>query len=260
MKTVILCGGKGTRMKEETEFKPKPMVLIGGRPILWHIMKIYAHFGYNEFILTLGYKGDMIRDYFLKHRFLTNDFTLDTSNSETEFHGDNSDYFKITFAETGIDSSTADRLLLVKKYINEDDFMLTYGDGIADIDIQKLVAFHKKKNSIGTITGVQQGRSKFGITRVDSKNKRVIKFEQKPFFNDFISAGFMVFKRDFFKYLKRGEIMERGLMRVAKAQQLHLYHNRGFWKAMDTYNEMEELNEAWNNDRPWAVWERSGKY
>ena len=169
MKTIILCGGLGTRLKEETEFKPKAMVLVGGKPILWHIMKIYSHYNCNEFIFALGYKGAMIRDYFLNQKTSLNDFTLDTSSSGMQFHNNTCDDFKITFAETGLESDTGERILRVKKYITEDEFMITYGDGVSDIDINQLIAFHKKQGTIGTITGVHP-YSKYGLVEIDKES------------------------------------------------------------------------------------------
>ncbi|MBA4320071.1 MAG: glucose-1-phosphate cytidylyltransferase [Flavobacterium sp.] len=254
MKTIILCGGIGTRMREETEFKPKPMVLIGGRPMVWHIMKIYTHYGYNEFILALGYKGDMIKDYFLNQRALLNDFTLDMTTNKTEFHNNQCDEFKITFAETGLESQTGERILRVKKYITEDEFMVTYGDGVSDIDISKLIDFHREQKTIGTITGVHP-YSKYGLIKIDEKNNLVINFEQKPLMYDYVSGGFMIFNRKAFDYFDNGP-MENGLIKLAKESQLSIYKHEGFWKCMDTYREMEELNKLWEESRPWVVWEK----
>lgn len=254
IKTIILCGGIGTRMKEETEFKPKPLVLIGGKPILWHIMKIYSHFGYSEFILALGYKGDMIKDYFLNQRAFLNDFTLDTARNKINFHNNQCDDFRITFAETGSESQTGERILRVKKYITEEEFMVTYGDGVADIDIDKLVAFHKKQGTIGTITGAHP-YSKYGLIKIDEKRNLVMNFEQKPLMYDYASVGFMVFNKKAFDYFDEGPI-ENGLIKLTKESQLSVYRHEGFWKGMDTYREMEELNKLWETTRPWAVWEK----
>lgn len=254
MKTIILCGGFGTRMKEETEFKPKPLVLVGGKPILWHIMKIYSHYGYNEFILALGYKSEMIKDYFLNQRAFLNDFTLDVSTNEIQFHNNAADNFKITFVETGLESLTGERILRVKKYITENEFMVTYGDGVSDINLNDLVAFHKKQNKIGTITGVHP-YSKYGLVKTDKKNNLVKSFDQKPLMYDYVSGGFMIFKKEAFKYFSKGP-MENDFAKLAKKKQLAIYRHDGFWKAMDTYQEMEQLNQLWNNERPWASWEK----
>ena len=171
MKVIILCGGQGTRLKEETEFKPKPMVYVGNKPILWHIMKMYAHYGFNEFILALGYKGDYIKTFFLNQKALTSDFTLQTKNYDVEYHLGNRtevDDFKITFVDTGLETMPGERILKCKKYIpkEDDSFMVTYGDGVSDIDINKLLQFHKKQKTIGTLTGIHP-RSKFGIVVVN---------------------------------------------------------------------------------------------
>jgi glucose-1-phosphate cytidylyltransferase len=254
MKTIILCGGFGTRMKEETEFKPKPMVLIGGKPILWHIMKIYTYYGYKEFILALGYKGEMIKDYFLNQRTFLNDFTLDVFKNKIDFYDNQCDDFKITFAETCLESETGERILKVKKYITEDEFMVTYGDGVAKIDINKLVDFHRKQGTVGTITGAHP-YSKYGLLKIDEERNLVINFEQKPLMYDYTSVGFMIFNRKVFDYFDTGP-MENGLVKLAKDGQLSVYKHEGFWKGMDTYREMGELNKLWMTEKPWAVWEK----
>jgi len=253
--TIILCGGIGTRMKEETEFKPKPMVLIGGKPILWHIMKIYSHYGYNEFILALGYKGDMIKDYFLDQRAFSNDFTLDISKNKINFRNNQLDEFKITFAETGLESETGERILKARKHISGDEFMVTFGDGVSDLEIGKLVDFHREQKTIGTISGVHP-YSKYGLVKIDEKNNLVIDFKQKPLLYDYVSGGFMIFNKKAFDYFDEGP-MENGLIKLVKEGQLSIYKHEGFWKPMDTYREMEELNELWQKDKPWAVWDKN---
>jgi glucose-1-phosphate cytidylyltransferase len=258
MKVIILCGGTGTRLKEETEFKPKPMVYVGDKPILWHIMKIYAQAGFNEFILALGYKADFIKYFFLNQKALTSDFHLDTNTYETEFYLDSRsdiDNFKITFVDTGVDSQPGERILKCQKYIPEGDneFMVTYGDGVSDIDIQKLYDFHKKQNTIGTITGVHPS-SKYGLVRLDENNK-VTQFQEKPVLSDWINGGFMVFKKDFFKYLKDGETEHPALQRLVKEDQLSLFTYEHFWYCMDTYKEVETLNQLWKSgNAPWKIW------
>ncbi|MBI4114837.1 MAG: NTP transferase domain-containing protein [Candidatus Niyogibacteria bacterium] len=254
MKTIILCGGYGTRMKEETEFKPKPLVEVGGKPILWHIMKIYAHYGFNEFVLALGYKGEMIKDYFMRLKPRVDDFTLDTSKNEIFFHSGTNEDFKVTFAETGLDSLTGERILRVKKYIPENQFMLTYGDGVADIHIGELVRFHTAQRTIGTITGVHP-YSKYGLVKVDHEKNRVIAFEQKPLMFDYVSGGFIALERAAFDYFDDGP-MEEGLKKLAGKNELAVYKHEGFWKAMDTSREVEELNDLWHHERPWAVWKQ----
>jgi glucose-1-phosphate cytidylyltransferase len=252
--TIILCGGVGSRMKEETEFKPKPMVLVGGKPIVWHIMKAYAHYGYNNFILALGYKGDMIKDYFLNQEAFLNDLTIDTSTNKIQFHDNKGDDFKITFVNTGLDSLTGERILRVKKYVPQDEFMVTYGDGVSDINIDELVQFHRKQGTIGTITGVHP-HSKYGLVKIDMESKLVEKFDQKPIMYDYVNGGFMVLNRKAFDYFDEST-MENGLIKMAGEKQLSAYRYEGFWKPMDTYREVEEMNKLWEESRPWAVWEK----
>ncbi len=256
MKTIILCGGYGTRMKEETEFKPKPLVLVGAKPILWHIMKIYAYYGFNDFVLALGYKGDMIKNYFLNQRVFINDFTFNTATQDIIYHKkDADDAFQITFVQTGLEALTGERILRVARYITEEEFMITYADGVANIDIKKLIAFHKKQGTIATITGFHP-YSKYGLVKIDDKKNLVLHFEQKPLMYDYVSGGFMVLNKKAFNYFDDGP-MENGLIKLAKKHELSIFKHDGFWKAMDTYKEMEELNDLWKSKRPWAVWESS---
>ncbi len=256
MKTIILCGGRGSRMKEETEFRPKPLVTVGDKPILWHIMKIYAHHGFNDFILALGYKGHMIKEYFLNRRIIAGDFSLNTKTDEKTFHDEPPEDFKITFAETGLDSNTSDRVLLSKKYLGDDDFMVTFGDGVSDIDLKALVDFHKKQGTVGTVTGVHL-KSKYGVMKFDPEKKKVTRFDQKPLMSDHVAGGFMIFKKKALDYFRPGEILEIGLGRMVEEGQLSLYQHEGFWRAMDTYQEVEELNDLWRKNQPWAIWKKS---
>ncbi len=259
MKTIILCGGIGYRLKEETEFKPKPMVLVGGKPILWHIMKIYAHYGFNEFVIALGYKGDYIKDYFLNQKYFLHDFTLHTKTGHTRIHRektnrDHVDDFIITFVDTGQETLPGERILLCKSYIPAEDkhFMVTYGDGLGDVDIDQLVAYHQKRKTIGTITGVHP-RSKFGIIK-ENRSNVVFEFTEKPALADWINGGFMVFKKKFFDYLGEGEAEHEALRRLSKIGQLSLYAHNGFWDCMDTYKDVEHLNRLWQDDPKWRVW------
>ncbi len=258
MKVIILCGGTGTRLKEETEFKPKPMVHIGNQPVLWHIMKIYAHYGYNDFVLALGYKAEYVKDYFLNQKAFTSDFTLDTATHKRKFYLQNRkeiDNFKITFVNTGADTQPGERILRCMNYIPKKDknFMVTYGDGVSDINIKKLVAFHKKQKTIGTITGVHP-RSKFGMVKTDDTD-RVASFIEKPILRDWVNGGFMVFNRKFFKHIKEGETEHPGLKRLAAEKELSLFRHDGFWFAMDTYKEVEDLNTIWKTGKaPWKIW------
>ncbi|KKU88890.1 MAG: Glucose-1-phosphate cytidylyltransferase [Candidatus Gottesmanbacteria bacterium GW2011_GWA2_47_9] len=258
MKTIILCGGIGYRLKEETEFKPKPMVNVGNKPILWHIMKTYAHFGFNEFIIALGYKGDYIKDYFLNQKYFTNDFTLHTKTGRTMLHKDSNsrviDNFVITFVDTGQETLPGERILRCKDYIPAKDkhFMVTYGDGVGNVNIPKLIRFHKKQKTIGAITGVHP-RSKYGVARIND-GKFIFRFEEKPVLADWTNGGFMVFHRSFFSYLKPGETEHPALERLSKIKQLSLYIHDGFWHSMDTYSDVESLNRFWQEDPKWKVW------
>lgn len=258
MKTVILCGGIGYRLKEETEFKPKPMVLIGNKPILWHIMKIYSHYGFNEFIVALGYKGDYIKDYFLNQKYFQHDFTLATKSGYTKVHKDKTngkmiDDFKITFVDTGQDTLPGERILRMKEYIPKgEDFMVTYGDGVANIDIKKLVAFHKKQKTIGTITGVYP-KSKYGMVRQNVRHV-VTDFVEKPVLQDWVNAGFMVFSKKVFNYLRPAEFEHAALKRLIREKQLSLFVHKGYWQSMDTYADLERLNREWKENPQWKVW------
>lgn len=258
MKTIILCGGKGTRLKDETEYKPKPMVYIGGKPIIWHIMKIYASYGFNEFILALGYKADYIKDFFLNQKAFTSDFTLDTGSHKTKFYLDRRtevDHFKITFVDTGLDTLPGERILLCQSYLPERDkyFMVTYGDGVSDVNIAELVRFHRKQKTIGTVTGIHP-RFKFGVVKV-GKNNLVSEFKEKPIMEDWANGGYMIFDKRFFKYQKVNELEHAALIRLAKQSQLSLFKHEGFWIAVDTNKELDELNRIWNSGKaPWKVW------
>ncbi len=253
MKTVILCGGKGTRLKEETEFKPKPMVMVGAKPILWHIMKLYAHFGHRDFVLALGYKGQAIKEFFLNERAYSSDFTLVTMSGQVEFHQSRADDFRVTFADTGLDSLTGERLLRLRPHLGDEEFMLTYGDGVADVDIDALLRFHRAQGTLATITGVHP-HSKYGLVRSDERGI-VEEFNQKPTLREYVNGGFMVLSPGAWDYVDNGMI-EDALIRMADRRQLSVYRHGGFWKAMDTYQEMEELNRLWATDRPWAIWEK----
>lgn len=228
MKTIILCGGIGTRMKEETEFKPKPLIKIGEEPILLHIMKIYAHFGFKEFILPLGYKGEMIKEYFEK----------------------NPHDFKIHPVDTGLESLTGERVLRIGHLLSEDNFMVTYGDGVSDINISNLIDFHKRQNTLGTISGVHP-YAKYGLIQKDSINL-VTGFFQKPQLEEYVSGGFMIFKKEILNFLNNGNI-EDCFPELIRNRQLSVYEHDGFWKSMDTYKEMEEMNELWRTTRPWDL-------
>lgn len=258
MKVVILCGGIGYRLKEETEFKPKPMVFIGNKPVLWHIMKIYSHYGYNEFIIALGYKGDYIKNYFLNQRYLSDNFTLNTKTGSVKLHRNSDstkDDFRVTLVDTGQDTLPGERILRVKDYIPEEDtdFMVTYGDGVSDVNIHELVKYHKKQGLIGTVTGVHP-RSKYGLLKID-KNSVVEEFTEKPVLDEWVNGGFMIFKKKFFSHILPGEFEHEGIKRLINKKQLSVYIHNGFWHSMDTYPDVDNLNRLWNEDPKWKVWE-----
>lgn len=258
MKVIILCGGRGTRLGKETEIRPKSLMEIGGKPILWHIMKIYAQYGFNDFILCLGYKGEMIKDYFLNYAAMSNDFTIslkDTGN--IRFHTNRQEEkWNITFADTGLNAQTGTRIKRVEKYIKEDLFMVTYGDGVCNINIEKLVKFHRSQKTIGTVSGVHPS-SRFGELVI--KENTVTEFsEKRQTKQGFINGGFFVFKKKFFDYLSDRDdcYLEREpLEKLAKDKQLSVYLHKEFWQCMDTQRELDILNKLWESKNPpWKIW------
>lgn len=258
MKVVILCGGKGTRLREETEYRPKPMVQVGNRPILWHIMKIYAYYGFKEFVICLGYKGNMIKEYFLNYEIMNNDLTVNMGNkNQIEVHGEHEEKdWQVTLADTGEESQTGARVKRIEKYIDDDMFMLTYGDGVSQIDIQNLVDFHKSHSKIGTMTGVHPA-SRYG--EINTENGLITVFNEKPQTTEgLINGGFFVFNREFFDYLAADEscILEADpLENLVADRELMLYKNDGFWQSVDTYRELQLVNSIWKQPNPpWKVW------
>lgn len=255
MKVVILCGGKGTRLREETEFKPKPLVEVCGRPILWHIMRGYASAGFNEFVLCLGYKGEMIRQYFEEYATADADYTLDLATGETTILRSRDDGvdWRITFAETGAETQTGARIKLVEPYVDGDHFMCTYGDGVADVDYRALDGFHKQKGRIAVMTGVHPW-SKYGQLIVDD-DCIVEQFIEKPRLHDYINGGFFVFDRRIFDYIRGDVMLERQpFEQLAVERQIALYKHEGFWASMDTYKDMAELNAYSYENAPWRTW------
>ena len=257
MKVVILCGGLGTRLREETEFRPKPLVDVGGHPILWHIMKLYAHHGFRDFVLCLGYRGSMIKEYFLNYEAMNNDFTICLGRESRIEYNDNHEEqdFRITLADTGLESMTGGRLKRAQKYLPDDSFMVTYGDGVSDVDIRKLVEFHKSHGKLATVTTFRPV-SRFGILDINSENQ-VQNFIEKPKSDAWASAGFFVFQRQVFDYLDGDQcILEHEpLERLAAERQLMAYNHDGTFFAMDTYREFQILNDLWKNGQaPWKVW------
>jgi glucose-1-phosphate cytidylyltransferase len=257
MKVVILCGGKGTRLNEETEFKPKPLVSIGGKPILWHIMKSYAHQGHKEFVLLLGYKSEHIKRYFMEHTWRSNNFCYDLkTNTVTHHEAKGIEDWKIHFVETGLESQTALRLKKAQYLLeNDEQFMLTYGDGVSDVNVNELIAFHNQTNSIGTITGFRP-RSKYGV--IDCEGHFVKKFKEKPLLNDLINGGFMIFNKEIFNHLDHRNVMlvDDTLPRLASFDKLTVRNHEGFWHCMDTYKDYKDLNKIWDSGNiPWKIWD-----
>lgn len=253
MKVLIMCGGKGTRLREETAIKPKPMVEIGGRPILWHIMSIYARFGFKDFVLPLGYKGEVIKQYFRNYTLQNTDFTVDLASGAITPHKSEIEDWRVTLCDTGENTLKGARIKRVSHHIDGDRFMVTYGDGVADIDIDKLLAFHEKAGTIGTFTGVRMP-SRFGAVRTDETGK-ILSWEEKPMLNDYINCGFFVFEKKFLDYLSIEEscdLEKEPLQRLAKEGELSMYPHEGQWQCMDTLRDSLYLNDLWNQGR--AFW------
>ncbi len=257
MKVVILCGGMGTRLREETEIRPKPMVEIGGRPILWHIMRTFAHHGYRDFVLCLGYKGEQIKQFFCNYEALTHDVTVDLGTGRLTVHGreDRADW-RVTLADTGLEAKTGARVKRAQPYVDSDLFMLTYGDGLTDLDLGRLEAFHRGHGRMGTVTGVFPP-SRYGELNI--VGDRVLTFREKPdTAAGLISGGYFVFSRRFFDYLRADDdcVLEREpLERLAKDGELMVHTHRGFWQCMDTPRDLEYLKELWAAGAPpWRVW------
>ncbi len=255
---VILAGGFGTRLREQTEFIPKPMVPVGGKPILWHIMKIYAHHGFRRFIICLGYKGDVIKEYFFHYRMRTHDFTINLSREESiVFHNsDAQDEWEITLADTGLRAMTGSRIKKIEKYIKSDLFLLTYGDGVSDLNVGKTVDFHLSHGKMATVTGVRPP-SRFGELVIEGD--RVAEFGEKPQTGEgVINGGFFVLNRAVFDYLSPddGCVFEKEpLERLAKDRELMVFHHAGFWQCMDTLRDVDFLNRLCESgDTPWKAW------
>ncbi len=257
MKVVLLAGGLGTRISEETGIRPKPMVEIGGKPILWHIMKIYSHYGYNDFVICCGYKGYMIKQYFADYFLHNADLTVDLSNNSMQIHQSNAEPWKITLVDTGSDTMTGGRIKRIQKYIGNEPFMLTYGDGVADIDISKLVNEHKASGRLATVTVVQP-RGRFGAIQIEDGSSAVLSFKEKPKGDgNWINGGFFVLQPEIFDYIKDDKtIFEyEPLETLATNGNLCAYRHYGFWRPMDTLRDKTDLEEAWeSNNAPWKLW------
>lgn len=257
MKVVILAGGFGTRLSEETRNVPKPMVLIGDMPILWHIMKIYSHYGFNDFVICLGYKSMEIKEWFMNYFLHNNDITIDVRENKVEIHENKTEPWKVTLVETGLNTQTGGRIKRIQKYIGENPFLLTYGDGVSDVDINKLIAHHKQSGKILTVTAYKH-LERWGLLDINIDNGDVRGFLEKPSdFNTLINGGFFVCEPEVFNYLDNDQcVFERvPLESMAKEGKMTSYLHTGYWQCMDTLKDNMELNALWESGRaPWKKW------
>ncbi|MBR2148903.1 MAG: glucose-1-phosphate cytidylyltransferase [Campylobacter sp.] len=263
MKVLLLAGGFGTRLSEETDIRPKPMVEIGGQPILWHIMKIYSHYGFNDFVVLLGYKGYYIKEYFANYFLHRSNVTIDLTNNKMEILNNTSEPWRVTLLDTGLEAMTGARIKKAQKIICDGSmgggkpFMLTYGDGVSNININKLIEFHKSHGKAMTMTSAQPD-GRFGALNLSSDDK-VLEFKEKPKGDgSWINAGFFVCEPKVFDYIDNGDdvVFEQApLMNLAKDGEIYTYKHNGFWKPMDTLKDKNDLNKLWNEDKaPWKVW------
>ncbi len=256
MKAVILAGGYGTRISEETQTKPKPLIEIGGRPILWHIMKIYSHYGINDFIICCGYKGYKIKEYFSNYFLHNSDITVDIKNNKVEVHQKPSEPWKVTLVDTGLDTMTGGRLKKVKQYVGNETFCFTYGDGVSNVNISELIAFHKKNKKIATVTSVQPP-GRYG--NLELKGNSVTRFIEKPQWDGgWINGGFFVLEKDVFEYISDEKTTweKNSLEKLAKDNQLIALKHKGFWQPLDTLRDKNNLEKLWaSNKAEWKIWQ-----
>lgn len=256
MKAVLLAGGLGTRMREETEFRPKPMVEVGGRPVLWHIMKVLGAQGITDFVICAGYKSEYIKNYFYNYGSSNLDFTIKLGDRDsTVFHGSHDEFdWTVTVADTGPNTMTGGRIKKVQRYLDNEPFLCTYGDGIADVDIKSLLNFHTQHGLTASMT-VTQPTSRFGVVESES-NGTVLHFREKPKVNDWINIGYFVFQPEIFNYLDESSVLEEQPLRnLASDGQISAFKHSGFWQPMDTYRESQLLNEIWHKgNAPWKIW------
>lgn len=254
MKTVILAGGFGTRISEESHLKPKPMIEIGGKPILWHLMKIYSHYGINDFIICLGYKGYVIKEYFANYFLHMSDVTFDMEHNRMEVHEKNAEPWRVTLIDTGHDTLTGGRLRRVKDYIGDETFCFTYGDGLADVNIDTLIQFHRSQGKAATLTAIQPP-GRYGALNI--AGDAVLDFQEKPAGDGaWVNGGFFVLEPSVLDYIQ-GDLISwesQPLQRLAAENQLAAYHHKGFWQAMDTMRDKNHLEELWSLNPPWKVW------
>ena len=257
MKVVILAGGLGTRLSEETEIRPKPMVEVGGKPIIWHIMKHYSHYGFNEFVVCLGYKGYVIKEFFANLFLHLSDVTIDISTNNIEVHNSPVDNWKITLVETGSNTMTGGRIKCVQKYIKNERFMLTYGDGVGNVNIRELISFHERKGKICTVTAVQPS-GRFGVLQINEENEVESFHEKRAEDAGWINGGFFVCEPGVFDFIEGDNAIWElePLESIAKSNQLVSFKHHGFWKPMDSLKDKMDLNELWNtNKAAWKVWQ-----
>lgn len=256
MKVVILAGGRGTRISEETDAKPKPMVEIGGRPLLWHILKIYAHYGFNDFVVCLGYRGYVIKEYFANYFLHMSDVTFDMRHNKVLTHQNKAEPWRVTLVDTGTETMTGGRIKRAARYIGKETFMLTYGDGVADVDVAQLVRFHKARKKIATVTTIQPP-GRFGTLNLNARHE-VSSFQEKPNGDGgWINGGFFVMEPGLFDYIDGDQtILEREpLENLAREGELVAYQHHGFWQSMDTLRDKTHLEELWvKNKAPWKLW------
>lgn len=256
MKVVILAGGIGSRLSEETDLKPKPMVEIGGKPILWHIMKLFSHYGFNDFIICLGYRGYLIKEYFHNYFIHSSNLFIDVKKNKFTPINSKPEPWKITLIDTGLDTMTGGRIKRIEKYIDNSTFMLTYGDGISDINLKKLLQFHKKNSQFATVTAIQP-YEKYGALNLDN-NSTVLSFREKPKNDElWINGGFFILEPGIFKYIKGDTSVweKEPLEKLASQKKLKAYKHSGFWRCMDTYRDKLELEKLWQSGKPaWKIW------
>lgn len=255
MKVVILCGGKGTRLREETEHKPKPMVEIGGRPILWHIMKLYSHYGFKEFILCMGYKHQVIREYFLNYRYMNSDVTVSLdSDQRITCHNSHDEDWNVTLIYTGLETKKGGRIKKIEPYLDGERFMVTYGDGVSDINIQELIEYHQKEGVLTTFTGVHP-ISRFATVEQDADGK-IVDWDEKKQLEGYMNAGFFVVENKVLDYIEGDvEFEEEPMKNLAQERKIAMYRHHGFWQCMDTYRDYSLLIDLWEKgNAPWKVW------
>lgn len=257
MKVVILAGGRGSRLSEETHLKPKPMIEIGSNPILWHIMKIYSYYGFNDFIVCCGYKGEMIKDYFTNYYMRTSDLTVDMSSNSVEIHKKVEEPWKVTLVDTGAETNTAGRVMRIRKYLENDPFMLTYGDGVSNVDINAVLKFHRQNGKVATITAAKPA-GRWGTIQISESSGIVETFQEKNKTKEsWVNSGFAVFEQKLFEYLtdEKQQLEKEPYDKLVADGEIDAYKHLGFWHAMDTVNDRVVLEEYWNSGKaPWKLW------